>query len=217
MKSFSKSGLILSVAVLLTSVVWANNKAEEPKLLNGTIYTAKGTTDARTATMLVNLLRNPDLKVKADANLPVTSEAIIEGSTNELVYTAHGKINTKTANLLINLLRNPQLKVKAEVWMPAGKPAMTNAFSSQTVKALSISGKTSQKNIKKLKALLDKNENIEINVQPAAGNQQNRYQKLQAYSALATQGKPFYHQGVPPVFIQGKVLWYPVPVQRVSQ
>ncbi len=225
MRFFSENGLILSVAVLFMTVASANNKvANEPaQITTDKTYVATGTTDAKTAKLLVNLLRNPHLKVKAEAGLPVKNSA--KSSTNDnKVYTAHGKTDRKTAMLLINLLRNPHLRVKAEVGSVGEKniPKKTQ----QVYKQFTISGKTNPQAVKKLRALLASSKHVEISVQPSTNKvnisqkseqkQQARqpiYHSYQDYQALISQGKTFYHAGKPPVFMQGNTLWYPVAVK----
>lgn len=214
MRFFSENGIILTAVILFTGVASAN-KAEEvitPDLpTNNKAYTATGSTDLKTAKMLVNLLRNPHLKVQAKVNFPQTS--------SDPSYTAHGKTDLKTATMLINLLRNPHLKVKAELHSSNTKSSNDMYYS--------ISGSTDKQTIKKLRALLQNNKQIQISVQKSNKRSKNvayttntrKQPQPQAqqylyknYSAIVAQGMPFYHYGRPPVFIQGKTLWYPVIV-----
>jgi len=116
MQFFSGKGLILSGAVLLTGSAWANNAEsnEATASINNNVYTASGSTDLQTAEMLVNLLRNPHLKVQAQAQIDSGVKNQLPQNANDPVYTAHGKTDRKTAEMLINLLRNPRLKVQAQ-------------------------------------------------------------------------------------------------------
>lgn len=217
MKLFSKGGLLLTTAVLLMGIASAN-KPDKMAIQHfpddNKTYTANGTTDLKTAEMLVNLLRNPHLKVQAVAQISAGNEIKLPTNSNDSVYTAHGKTDKKTAMLLVNLLRNPHLQVKAEVH-PKVTQNTANTY-------YSISGKTDIKNIKKLQALLKSNKHIQINVQGnkkpnvnlnAHSNPHMQQYRYIDYSAIISQGRSFYHNGRPPVFIQGSTLWYPVPVQ----
>jgi len=218
MKFLSKNGLILSAAVLFMGIASANKADNDADAIAVNLptdtktYTASGSTDLKTAQMLVNLLRNPHLKAKAVVH-PATKDTVqIPKKASDRVYTAHGKTDQKTAQMLINLLRNPHLKVKAEV-----HPAVKQKDIYYTV-----SGRTKIENIKKLKALLQSNKHVNITVQAnkKAGSSINLNAKIQPaqqyiyqdYSALITKGQPFYHYGRPPVFIRGNTLWYPVAV-----
>ena len=233
MKLFSKSGFILTVAVLFTGVAWANQLVLD-KTVNGSLpvvvsgnsktYTATGSTDIRTAQMLINLLRNPQLVVKAEVGAsvaPAKDIANLPVNTNDPTYTAHGKVDQKTALLLVNLLKNPHLKVKAEVHK---KVKGNTVNTSNASVAYSISGKTDLNTIKKLKKLLENNKQVQMNVNSnngmklsgisLAGNAKPSVQQYlyQDYSTIISKGKTFYHNGRPPVFIQGNTLWYPVAV-----
>ena len=217
MKFFFKTGLILSVTVLVMGIASANKADSVDKVASiptdSKTYTATGSTDVKTAQMLVNLLRNPHLKVKAEVNKTPKSKIAFPQNTNDPVYTAHGKTDKKTAQMLINLLRNPHLRVKAEVH-PSSKQKNNLYYS--------ISGRTNVANIKKLQALLKSNKQINITVQANkktssaislnARTQPAQQYLYQDYSTIIAQGLPFYHNGRPPVFIRGNTLWYPVAV-----
>lgn len=227
MRFFSESGILLTAAVLVTSIAWANQPttsttveatAKSALPVDSKTYTATGTTDLKTAQMLVNLLRNPHLKVKANAKLPITSKSP--------TYTAHGKVDRKTAMMLVNLLKNPYLQVRAEVHKVASRP-VSQKISGVNGLGFSISGKTDMKTIKKLQALLKNNKDIQINLAAKNGAKKSAVNlngsavpvqkyRYQDYSTMITQGASFYHLGRPPVFIRGNTLWYPVPVKAPS-
>ncbi len=219
MKLFSKNSLVVATTVLTAGVAFANkpdNSVAPSFPMDNKTYTASGTTDLKTAQMLVNLLRNPYLKVKAEAHLASPNKRSSANNTDTPVYTVHGSTDLKTAKMLVNLLRNPYLKVKAEVKSSSNKNA--DMF-------YSISGKTDPATIEKLKALLQNNKHIQITVEangknapkarlnafsaPSPAPQMYMYKD---YQAIIAEGKPFMHIGRPPVFIQGKTLWYPVAV-----
>jgi len=220
MKFLSKNGLILSAAVLFMGIASANKADNDADAIATNIptdsktYTASGTTDLKTAQMLVNLLRNPHLKVKAVIHPAIKDSIQIPKNASDRVYTTHGKTDLKTAQMLINLLRNPYLKVKAEVH-PAVRKEADYYYT--------IKGRTTIENVNKLKALLQNNKQINITVQAnnkKAGSpirlnaeaQPAQQYIYQDYVALIAKGQPFYHYGRPPVFIQGNTLWYPVAV-----
>jgi len=217
MKFFFKTGLILSVTVLVMGFASANKADSVDKVASvptdNKTYTASGSTDIETAQMLVNLLRNPHLKVKAEVNTSKSKIAFPQNA-NDPVYTAHGKTDKQTALMLINLLRNPHLRVKAEVYPSAKQNNLYYDYS--------ISGRTNVANIKKLQALLKSNKQINITVQAnkETGSAINLNAKAQPaqqylyqdYSTIIAQGLPFYHNGRPPVFIRGNTLWYPIAV-----
>jgi len=230
MKLFSKGGYILTAAVLFSSVAWANQLVSDktaneslPVAVSGNskTYTATGSTDIKTAQMLVNLLRNPQLEVKAEVGTSAKDRVNFPKKPNDPTYTAHGIVDQKTALLLVNLLKNPHLKVKAEVHNKAVGNRVKTTDTSATYR---ISGRTDLKTVKKLKKLLENNKQVEINISSNNGvnlsgisltgsarpsMQQYLYQD---YSTITSNGKTFYHNGRPPVFIQGNTLWYPVAV-----
>lgn len=211
------SGAVLFLGIILANNAQSNETTTNPDSidsLDNKTYTASGSTDLKTAQMLVSLLRNPHLKVQAQAQIASAGKQQTPQKATDATYIAHGKTDRKTAQMLINLLRNPHLKVKAEI----------NQTNKQDDIRYTISGTTDMKTVKKFKALLKNNKQVNItiqandkaapitlnaNIQRPPQPQQYIYQD---YSALITQGKPFYHYGRPSVFIRGNTLWYPVLV-----
>lgn len=211
------SGAVLFFGIILANNAQSNETTTNPDSidsLDNKTYTASGSTDLKTAQMLVSLLRNPHLKVQAQAQIASDRKQQTPQKATDASYIAHGKTDRKTAQMLINLLRNPHLKVKAEI----------NQTNKQDGIRYTISGTTDMKTVKKFKALLKNNKQVNITIQAnnkAAPITLNaNIQKLpqpqqyiyQDYSAIITQGKPFYHYGRPSVFIRGNTLWYPVLV-----
>lgn len=211
------SGAVLFLGIILTNNAQSNETTTNPDSINSLdnkTYTASGSTNLKTAQMLVSLLRNPHLKVQAQAQMGSAGTPKIPQKATDAIYTAHGKTDRKTAQMLINLLRNPHLKVKAKV----------NQASKQDGIRYTISGTTDMKTVRKFKTLLKNYKQVSITIQannkaaPITLNAdiqrppQPQQYIYQDYSALITQGKPFYHYGRPSVFIRGNTLWYPVLV-----
>ncbi len=153
-----------------------------------------------------------------------TSSSAADNVTNYVVsqtsapsYTASGTMSKKTALMLTNLLKNPHLTVKAI----AGKKSARSNLVTYT-----ITGKTSRANALKLKQLLQSNQEITMNVRPQTnmGNQRQlqvaQQQRLPSQNLQNFPGayQPFYYYGRPPLFVQGNIVWYPIPaLQQQAQ
>ncbi|MEE9327489.1 MAG: hypothetical protein V3U71_09370 [Cocleimonas sp.] len=171
------------------------------------------------------------MRISSKHKLAIVSAMLVTGvatantfsaSTNQtsqlkqnIAYTAHGTTDRKTAALFKQLMKNSDnLEVQVKVHK---KSTQQNKDFSYT-----ITGKTSIKNVKKLMHLLKTNQQIEIiaeanpsgNVQQLVSQQNQHPQYLQQWglNTIPALYQPFYHRGVPPVFVRGNVVWYPVPV-----
>lgn len=132
-------------------------------------------------------------------------------------YTAHGTMDKKTAMMVKYLLRNPHLQVKAEVHRhhPVAKPK-TDVTVNYTIK-----GTTDRQTVLKLKRLLQNSKHIKIiaraniNAKPHMAQNQRpaRVYPAPNMTRYVPAYTPFYYNGVPPVYIQGNTVYYPVPVQ----
>jgi len=127
MKDFSKTTVLLGTAFCAVamlnnpaSATKANEAAENAniskqtsnKLESNSSYNANGSMDKKTAMMLINLLRNPHLQVRAEINgqrLQTISpeQATKKNLSNVLVnYTITGKTDRKTVLKLKKLMQN---------------------------------------------------------------------------------------------------------------
>jgi len=136
MKNFSKTTVIFSTALCAVAIL--NNSASatkiEPnkitnfsnqtssKMAPNTTYTANGKMDKKTAVMLVNLLRNPHLKVRATVNgqrlQTISPEQTIHKKLTDVFvnYTITGKTDRKTVLKLKRLMQNSkQIQISAHM------------------------------------------------------------------------------------------------------
>lgn len=127
MKDYSKTTVILSTA--LCAVVILNNSASATKavetqkvtnfsnqtaskLIHNATYTANGKMDKKTAVMLVNLLRNPHLQVRATVNgerlQTISPQKTVNKKLTDVFvnYTITGKTDRKTVLKLKKMMQN---------------------------------------------------------------------------------------------------------------
>jgi hypothetical protein len=175
------------------------------------------------------------MKISSRNKLAIVSAMLVTGvatantfsaNTNQatplnqnISYTAHGTTDRKTAELFKKLMKNSHnLAVQVKVHKKGIKQNRDFSYT--------ITGKTSIKNVKKLMHLFKTNKHVEIiaeansrgNAQQAVRQQNQQPQYLQQWGLnnIPALYQPFYHRGVPPVFVRGNVVWYPVPVSTVS-
>ncbi len=136
MKNFSKTTVIFSTALCAVAIL--NNSASATKiethkiantsnqasnqLIPNATYTANGTMDKKTAIMLVNLLRNPHLKVRASVNgqrlQTINPEQTAKKKLTDAFvnYTITGKTDRKTVLKLKRLMQNSkQIQISAQM------------------------------------------------------------------------------------------------------
>jgi len=156
----------------------------------------------------------------------------IEKTTQSVSYTADGKTDIKTARLFKQLMQNNRnLQIHAEV---IKQPARQNKPHKEVDINYTITGKTDMKTVKKLIKLINNSKAIEISMIANTGSQtakQKRQQKeympkqnLHNGSANAyvyNYPQPYYYgyntvysgyNIYPPLYVQGNIIWYPVPV-----
>lgn len=158
----------------------------------------------------------------------------IEKTTQSVSYTAHGKTDIKTARLFKQLMQNNRnLQIHAEV---IKQPVRQNKPQKEVDINYTITGKTDMKTVRKLIKLFNNSKAIEISMVANSGSQtakQKRQQKeympkqkqdLNNGSANAyvyNYPQPYYYgyntvyygyNIYPPVYVQGNIIWYPVPV-----
>jgi len=195
MKILSKNKLAIFAAVLLTGAAYAN---------------------------------------KANTNMGNHASGAVNHSMKNLSYTAHGKTDRRTAMLFQQLLKqqkNHNLQVHVDVTKRAARSSNKNF-------TYTITGKTSIRNVKKLMQLFKTNKHVEIVAQAnpvsnqSSSHQQGAYAKQQqfqqrlqqrqlqkqwGFNQLPAPYQPFSYVGKPPVFIQGNILWYPMPITKAPQ
>ncbi len=135
MKDFSKTTVILSTALCAVAILGnsASATVETPKIANfsnqtsnnmapNATYTASGKMDKKTAVMLVNLLRNPHLKVRATVNGQRLQTINPEQATSKKLtdvfvkYTITGKTDRKTVLKLKKLMqKSKHLQISAQM------------------------------------------------------------------------------------------------------
>jgi hypothetical protein len=121
----SKTGIVLGVALLASSIVSAN-KTEAVSTNNNAInttlnnaYTAHGTMSKKTALMVKYLLRNPHLKVSAVLSKPAQHSNQAMAQKNTFSYTVTGTTDRKTALKLKRMFQqNKHISISATVSRP---------------------------------------------------------------------------------------------------
>ncbi len=147
---------------------------------------------------------------KTDA---VRAPANIAGGTT---YTAHGTTDLKTAMMLKYLLKNPHLRVQAQL-QPRQKPA---ARQTEVMVNYTIKGKTDRQTVMKLKQLLQNSKHIKISAHANVNMNAPQISQNSVSSPYAMQGMnnfvpaytPFYSKGIPPVYVRGNMVYYPIPI-----
>ena len=156
MKDYSKTTVVLGTA--LCAVVILNNSASAmkavetqietqkttpkithfsnrttSKLIQNTTYTANGKMDKKTAVMLVNLLRNPHLQVRATVNGQRLQTISPKQTANKKLtdvfvnYTVTGKTDRKTVLKLKKLMQNSKhLQISAQMNINTNQQRITN-------------------------------------------------------------------------------------------
>ena len=185
MKDFSKTTVIFGTA--LCAVIMLNNSASATKV------------ETRETVNFINQTSN-----KMAPNV---------------TYTANGKMDKKIAVMLVNLLRNPHLQVRATV---NGQKLQTISPEQTSNKKLTdvfvnytITGKTDRKTVLKLKKLMQNSQHIQISAQMNINTNQQRIVNTphtQNYPKFIGGYTPFYAKSLPPVYVQGNVVWMPIPV-----
>lgn len=168
------------------------------------------------------VLLSTTLCVVAMLNNPASATKMNEkASVSNPTYTSNGKMDKKTAIMLINLLRNPHLQVRASV---NGQPLQT--ISPQTAAAsmsrptnvlvnYTITGKTSRANVLKLKRLMQNSKHISISAHANIRSNPQRMANTQRFqNQFITGYTPFYSNVTPPTYIQGNVVWMPIPINN---
>ena len=148
MKDYSKTTVVLSTAlcavvilsnsasatkVVETQEVTNFNNHTASKLVSNATYTANGKMDKKTAVMLVNLLRNPHLKVRATVNGQRLQTISPEQTTNKKLtdvfvnYTITGKTDRKTVLKLKRLMQNSKhIQISAQMNINTNQQRIVN-------------------------------------------------------------------------------------------
>lgn len=153
----------------------------------------------------------------ATANTFSTNKNDVTQTKQNISYTAHGTTDQKTAKLFRQLMKNSHnLEVQVKVHKKSTKQNRDFSYT--------ITGKTSIKNVKKLMHLFKTNKHVEIiakshprtNTQHIVSHTSQQPQYLQQWglNKIPTLYQPFYYNGIPPVFVRGNIVWYPVPVSN---
>ena len=155
MKDYSKTTVVLSTAlcavVILSNSASATKAVETQKLTNfnnhtasklvsNAMYTANGKMDKKTAVMLVNLLRNPHLQVRATVNGQRLQTVSPEQTTNKKLtdvfvnYTITGKTDRKTVLKLKRLMQNSKhIQISAHMNINTTQQRMVNTTQQRMV------------------------------------------------------------------------------------
>lgn len=113
-KQFSKSKLLVSIAVLASGLAYANTSTLQNKNTNMELtYSAHGTMDKKSALLLQSLLQNPNVKVRAITSNSKSKSQLSSGFS----YTIKGKTTRRTAIMLKQLLQNSGhlISIQAEI------------------------------------------------------------------------------------------------------
>jgi len=128
---------------------------------------------------------------------------------SQSTYSATGTMSKKTALMLQGLLKNPHLSVEAHIGKHQTKA--TNQEISYTIK-----GKTDRATALKLMKLLQTSQQITMTTSAHGFQQTTQLQAMQANKQFTGAYQPFYYNGIPPIFAQGNVVWYPIPVVQYT-
>ena len=181
---------------------------------------SKTTVIFSTALCAVAMLNNSASATKIETHKTInfssqTSNKMVPNTT----YTANGTMNKKTAVMLVNLLRNPHLQVRATVngqRLQTISPEQTsNKKLTDVLVNYTITGKTDRKTVLKLKKLMQNSKHLQISAHMNINSNQQRIANTPRpqYQPQFIGGyTPFYASSLPPVYVQGNVVWMPIPV-----
>lgn len=132
-------------------------------------------------------------------------------NNNQLVvpsFSAHGTMDKQSALLLKSLLQNPNIKVNAVVSQPNLRRNMNPEIT------YTIKGKTNRRTAKMLKQLLQNSKHLSIHAVISKSEALNSSKnQTPSFTTHFPEYTPFYYKGVPPIYNQGNMLWYPIKIE----
>jgi hypothetical protein len=151
MNQISKKGLLVSVSLLVTGASYANSPSA-PSFNNilhnhfnaSKTYTARGTTNFKTALMIKYLLKNPYLRVEASAgNQHIKNQQLLDNDKNNtgllISYTIKGTTSKRVALQLKKLFEtNQHISVSTSITIPQPRQFAKKQYQPKSIKSYSI-------------------------------------------------------------------------------